>query len=1232
MKKLNIWLFSALMLLTVFFAASCGGKGRLVSLDRSELTVEAGESVTLVLTVDKEDAEAVWSSSDTAVATVSEGVVTGLKEGTATVTVTVEKKYSASCAVTVVNTVERHIELEDTDIELPVGNTYELNPVLKEGNTTIENVEWSFQSEFPQVQVSAEGVIKGVEKGTATVVVSTVYLGKEYRTIVTVQVKDEIEFTLDKSELALALTTDVEGWSNSYQLVCTYKLNGVELDKTITWKSENEEIASVENGIVRAHSLGKVKIYARCGEEFAYVVVTVTRPVVELSSMQAEVDVNEDGTWSIALPSEYGVLTEISDGERVVSLTRDGAVMLSDSFVGGKTVGEEEYLYLNTDVKSFKISVIYTKTYDTLPVTSFGIPDASKGSINAFTKEEGAKNGRYGTYKYSSSAGSFPGVWMNRVGIDDLTSALSGGRYLAFDVYMTTDDVMSLWFFTKHGNQYQRYISLNEREHGSSATYPRIDGTQSVLVLNEEGKLSALKSGEWLTVVVDLETIYGGEVSDRFYFAFREAADNAQTAGMEAWFSRFRLYDETQYGAYVETLSVEPQIFASKNFIALKPGESENADVVFGKAMLDFGASIVWTTADAAVAAVDKNGRIAANRLGSTTVTASGSLNGETYSVEIGVRVVAAGTAFDTGRLSTPGGKASLIKAEETVGGRTKTYGYSVLDASKAQLWNTRCSGLIFNQLAIGDSRYVAIDIYLTGEISSIYASVGNLAVYLNYDDSAVNSKVGWLVLDENGNISNLVAGKWLTLYMDIKTVRSENPDAAYRGDATSLEFAFVPKEGDPKLNDIAYLDKVMFYTPEDFETIKKDFKPTIVLGTFLDQVEEKASIAVASFDLKQGYEILAGYSVKYFSSDEAVAVIDNDGEITGVGEGTVVITVTVTYDGKDYESSYRINVTAAPVRSKWVINSESVTDCFAMNSNTARANVLESLDIDGSVYYDVLEISTDKVKTGAVFGLDFQNEIFNGYYNYAVVTAYYPDGVANAYLGWCYPKTPGGSAAIACSGAEPGIYRFVIAKKLEVIAEGKEDTFYFTFFQSTGTAYILDIEYTMDSCETEYGKFVNSDVASVSVAGVAKNEKMWLVSNTKELFNGKVTDLLRLSNPTEYSTGSGTSAIGTWALGHIGLDALNTLSGGVVTVTLKVRIEKDFAVMFGSWSEGAYNMDGGTKVVTGTGEWQEIVLNFDASAFANGEGKNGIFIRSNVWNGVGEITIADIVVSQAAA
>ena len=74
-----------------------------VTLDQTTASVEEGKTVTLTATVvpaDATDKVVTWSSGDLTIATVSNGIVTGVKEGSTTITATAGGK-SASCAVTV---------------------------------------------------------------------------------------------------------------------------------------------------------------------------------------------------------------------------------------------------------------------------------------------------------------------------------------------------------------------------------------------------------------------------------------------------------------------------------------------------------------------------------------------------------------------------------------------------------------------------------------------------------------------------------------------------------------------------------------------------------------------------------------------------------------------------------------------------------------------------------------------------------------------------------------------------------------------------------------------------------------------------------------------------------------------------------------------------------------------------------------------------------------------------
>lgn len=76
-----------------------------VTLNKTSASVKLGKNLTLTATVTPENAankNVTWSSSDTSVATVSNGVVTGVATGTAQITATtVDGNHTASCTVTV---------------------------------------------------------------------------------------------------------------------------------------------------------------------------------------------------------------------------------------------------------------------------------------------------------------------------------------------------------------------------------------------------------------------------------------------------------------------------------------------------------------------------------------------------------------------------------------------------------------------------------------------------------------------------------------------------------------------------------------------------------------------------------------------------------------------------------------------------------------------------------------------------------------------------------------------------------------------------------------------------------------------------------------------------------------------------------------------------------------------------------------------------------------------------
>ncbi len=118
-----------------------------VTLDRSAIQINVGEASALVATVspaDTTDKALTWSSSDTSVAAVSDGVVTAIGAGTATITVTTANGKSATCSVTVISNGIgfKTLEINGTEVYGKVSNSTTtfsfLNEVEKNGNATYE--------------------------------------------------------------------------------------------------------------------------------------------------------------------------------------------------------------------------------------------------------------------------------------------------------------------------------------------------------------------------------------------------------------------------------------------------------------------------------------------------------------------------------------------------------------------------------------------------------------------------------------------------------------------------------------------------------------------------------------------------------------------------------------------------------------------------------------------------------------------------------------------------------------------------------------------------------------------------------------------------------------------------------------------------------------------------------------------------------------------------------------
>ena len=268
-----------------------------ITLDKTSLSMQVGDTETLTATIKPEDATdktIVWTSSDEAVVSVSNGKITALKSGKATITAK-SGTCSADCVVTIsVNT--ESITLDKTTLSLAVGETATLIATVKPDDATDKTVTWSSSDE--SVTKVDNGKVTAIKSGKATVTAKCG--GKTAECVVTVTVPVS-SITLDKTTLSLAI-------GESATLIATVKPDDA-TDKNVAWYSSDESIAKVDNGKVTAFKIGSATVTATVAAFSVSCKITVIHPdnVIYYTSTDGNIvkPFNESAFGANIISNEY---------------------------------------------------------------------------------------------------------------------------------------------------------------------------------------------------------------------------------------------------------------------------------------------------------------------------------------------------------------------------------------------------------------------------------------------------------------------------------------------------------------------------------------------------------------------------------------------------------------------------------------------------------------------------------------------------------------------------------------------------------------------------------------------------------------------------------------------------------------------------------------------------------------------------------------------------------------
>ena len=267
-----------------------------VSLSETTATLIEGESIDLIADIIPENAtnqNIYWSSSNNSIASVVKGRVTAIKTGTATITARSEDgNKSARCDIVVeeLRYDVARISLNRSKLNLMEGESTRLIATIEPWNATNQTVIWSSSDE--SVASVNNGEVKALRHGVSTIYAYAADNGY-YATCIVYVTKHEIPITSIKLDKGVVSIT--EGQTDTLTTTI-YPENAT--NKTIIWESTDNDIASVEEGIVTAISAGNVTITASTEDRKVqasciYYITNKEIPVTGVALSQSEMELTE---------------------------------------------------------------------------------------------------------------------------------------------------------------------------------------------------------------------------------------------------------------------------------------------------------------------------------------------------------------------------------------------------------------------------------------------------------------------------------------------------------------------------------------------------------------------------------------------------------------------------------------------------------------------------------------------------------------------------------------------------------------------------------------------------------------------------------------------------------------------------------------------------------------------------------------------------------------------------
>ena len=330
-----------------------------IQLNYTEVTINTKGTIQLEPVLTNRVEEVIWTTSDKKIATVENGLVTGIKEGTAVITAKqiingIEK--TAKCTVYVQTSVES-VTLDPTEITLGIGKYETIQASVKPSSLNGVSLKWVSSNE-EIVKITEAGklsvTVQGVAGGTA--VISAINQENVVVGFCSVTVLQPVTgMTLSETEVTARIGDKV-------QLRATVAPDNA-TNQAVTWKSSNTKVATVSNnGLVTMKAAGTASIICTSEDNSsvqAFCNVTVLKAVssvsLDIDSKEMYVGENYRLTYLVS-PADASTPEVIWTSTNTGVVTVDGTGMLS-----AKAVGQAEIIIKTVDGSYMDLCTIVVK-------------------------------------------------------------------------------------------------------------------------------------------------------------------------------------------------------------------------------------------------------------------------------------------------------------------------------------------------------------------------------------------------------------------------------------------------------------------------------------------------------------------------------------------------------------------------------------------------------------------------------------------------------------------------------------------------------------------------------------------------------------------------------------------------------------------------------------------------------------------------------------------------------